>query len=312
MTPSLLEISAARRDFADRAALQDVSLTLAAGDMVALLGPNGAGKTTLMRAIAGRLRLESGTVKVCGKDPNREPEARSALGLVPQNIALYPNLSARENLDVFARLMGVKGAAVAAAVDEALMRAGLVDRQHDLLTELSGGMQRRLNIVAATLHKPQLLLLDEPTVGVDRDARERVHSLLRGLRNAGMGILISTHDFDQAAAIGDRVVFMHAGRILADGKIADLVAKIFGQMKELAVSLAVMPAAAHVGILQQLGLHPVGDDFHWSGPLSGGAAALPGVETRLVAAGMEVDELRLRQPGLESVYTQLMHEAGNV
>lgn len=309
MSVPLLEINGANRAFAQRSALAHVDLRLQAGEVVALLGPNGAGKTTLMRAIAGRLRLDAGSVQVLGRDPYREPAARNALGIVPQTIALYRGLSARENLDVFARLMGLKGVAVAEAVDAALRRAGLVDRAADTLLNLSGGMQRRLNIVAATLHGPSLLLLDEPTVGVDRDARERIHSLLRELKEAGMGILVSTHDFGQAAAVADRVVFMHAGAVLADGPIDELIAGIYGGDKELAVTLSSPADADQTALLSSLHLFPVADDRHWSGPLPGGAAALPGIEQQLLNAGLQVAEISLRQPGLESVYIHLMQQA---
>ena len=153
MSATILEIANASRAFADRAALHDVSLQVAAGEIVALLGPNGAGKTTLMRAIAGRLRLDSGSVRVLGLDPYTSDAARAALGIVPQSIALYPQLTVRQNLDVFARLSGLKKQAMAAAIDAALTRAALTDRADERLTTLSGGMQRRLNIVAGTLHQ---------------------------------------------------------------------------------------------------------------------------------------------------------------
>ena len=139
--------------------------------------------------------------------------------------------------------MGIKGKALAHAVDDGLRRAGLTERGHDTLVDLSGGMQRRLNIVAGTLHQPQLLLLDEPTVGVDLTAREAIHALLHDLRDSGMGMLLTTHDFDQAASVADRVAFMLDGRILVEGTVAELVNRVFAGAKELVVSLD-RPAAA--------------------------------------------------------------------
>ena len=223
MSATILEVKDARRSFIDRQALTDVSLIVDAGEIVALLGPNGAGKTTLMRAIAGRLQLDEGRVSVAGLDPVADSAARQALGVVPQTIALYPQLTARQNLDVMARLGGLKGDAVKAAVDEALTRAALTDRADDRLTALSGGMQRRLNIVAGALHRPKLLLLDEPTVGVDMHSRESIHALLRVLRDTGIGILFSTHDFDQAAEVADRAAFMAQGRLLLEGPVSELI-----------------------------------------------------------------------------------------
>jgi ABC-2 type transport system ATP-binding protein len=308
MSEPVLEVTSARRAFADHAALQDVSLQLAAGELLVLLGPNGAGKTTLMRAIAGRLRLDGGSVRVAGGDPASEPEVRRVLGIVPQTIALYPHLTAEENLDVFARLMGLKGGAVAEALDLGLARAGLEERRRNLLTELSGGMQRRLNIVAGTLHNPSLLLLDEPTVGVDIAARERIHNLLRRLRDAGMAIMLSTHDFEQATGVADRVAFMRAGRLVGQGTQAELVEQTFGSAKEILITVS---EPRHEELMLSLGLKPLPGKLQWSGPLVGGAAELPVVEARLSEEGVHVVEIRVREPGLESVYRQLTAEEGS-
>jgi ABC-2 type transport system ATP-binding protein len=305
MSESVLEVSGARRGFAERKALQDVSVTVAPGEILALLGPNGAGKTTLMRAAAGRLRLEAGTVRVVGRDPAADPVARRALGIVPQTIALYPHLTARENLDVFARLMGIKGKALKQAVSDGLHRAGLTDRGHDSLVDLSGGMQRRLNIVAGTLHQPQLLLLDEPTVGVDLTAREGIHALLHDLRDGGMGMLLTTHDFEQAASIADRVAFMLDGRILVEGSVTELVDKVFAGAKELVVSLDRPADLNGAAILQSFSLRPTRDKRLWSGPLVGGYEELPKIEQQLEQSGLHVAEIRLRDPGLNGVFLHL-------
>jgi len=305
MPEPVLQIVGARRRFAQRKALQGVSVTVAPGEILALLGPNGAGKTTLMRAAAGRLRLEEGTVRVVGSDPAQDPAARRALGIVPQTIALYPHLTARENLDVFARLMGIKGKALAQTVNEGLQRAGLASRGDDTLVDLSGGMQRRLNIVAGTLHQPQLLLLDEPTVGVDLTAREAIHALLHDLRDTGMGMLLTTHDFEQAASIADRVAFMLDGRILVEGSVAELVNQVFGGAKELVVSLDRPADKVGASILEFFSLRPTRDQRLWSGPLTGGYDELPKIEQQLEESGLHVAEIRLRDPGLNGVFLHL-------
>jgi ABC-2 type transport system ATP-binding protein len=308
MSEPVLEISGARRRFAERKVLHEVSIRVAQGEILALLGPNGAGKTTLMRAAAGRLRLEAGTVRVAGRDPAIDKAARGALGIVPQTLALYPHLTAQENLDVFARLMGLKGKAVVQAVRDGLEQAGLGDRGHDVLADLSGGMQRRLNIVAGTLHKPQLLLLDEPTVGVDLTAREAIHALLHDLRDSGMGMLLTTHDFDQAASIADRVAFMLDGRILVQGSVASLIQKTFGTAKELVVSLDSPADSTGKAILQSFRLRPTRDSRLWSGPLIGGYEALGQIEQQLEQSGLHAAEIRLRDPGLNGVFLQLAGE----
>ncbi len=306
MSTTVLEISKARRAFADRQALQDVSLDVGEGEIVALLGPNGAGKTTLMRAVAGRLQLDSGSVRVAGRDPVTDSAARGALGVVPQSIALYSQLTARQNLDVLARLSGLKGKSIASSVDEALARADLQGRADELLTSLSGGMQRRLNIVAGTLHHPRLLLLDEPTVGVDMKARESIHALLHVLRDTGIGILFSTHDFDQAAEVADRAAFMAEGQLLLEGPVAELIKNAFGESKEAVVALAQPAAAEAQRILVDRGLRMDRDEHRWSGPLAGGYAELAQLETQLEQSGAHVSEIRVREPGLGGVFMQLM------
>ena len=308
MVTPILEIRAACRDFDDRKALQSVDLEVAAGEIVALLGPNGAGKTSLMRSVSGRLRLDSGTVRVCGHDPYKETAVRQSIGIVPQTIALYPQLSIRENLEVFARLAGLAGDQVGAAIASALQRAGLADRSGDKLGDLSGGMQRRINIVAGTLHAPQLLLLDEPTVGVDLSSRQRIHDLLADLRSSGMAILVSTHDFDQAAAVAGRVVFMSGGKVLMEGRVDELITSVFGVAKELCISLAVAPDAADEQLLRQLKLTPLQDRMAWSGPVEAGVAAMPEIEQSLETAGLRVTQMMLREPGLQSVYMHLTSE----
>ena len=308
MSAPLVEISDVWRNFADRQALRGISLNIDAGEIVALLGPNGAGKTTLMRAIAGRLRLDRGSLRVAGMDPLKDRNARRLLGIVPQAIALYPQLTVRQNLDVLARLSGLKGRAINAAVDKALDAAALQDRTGDRLADLSGGMQRRINIVAGTLHGPKLLLLDEPTVGLDLQSRESVHELLRSLRDQGIGALLSTHDFDQAAAVADRAAFMQAGQLLLDGSVKDLIARCFGDAKEAFIALA-QPATPNVeATLIDYGLSMASDDDVWSGPLTGGYSRLADLEARLEQEGAHVAEMRIREPGLGSVFVQLMQE----
>jgi ABC-2 type transport system ATP-binding protein len=305
----VLEVVAAHRAFAERQALHDVSLTASGGEIIALLGPNGAGKTSLMRAIAGRLKLDSGSVTVGGADPLVISAAREKLGIVPQTIALYPSLTARQNLDVFARLAGLKGAAIKQSVTLALSRAQLQDRADDHLSDLSGGMQRRLNIVAGTLHSPELLLLDEPTVGVDLDARQTIHALLNDLRDAGMAIIVSTHDFEQAAAIADRVAFMAQGRLLADGPVAELVHQVFGDAKEGVVAFSA-PVGEKAGrILHDFEFHATSDERLWSGPVKGGYQELETLEKELEEVGVHVAEIRLRDPGLDGVFMHLAEQS---
>jgi ABC-2 type transport system ATP-binding protein len=233
---SVLSVRQATRQIGGRRVLDGVSLEVAAGRIVALAGPNGAGKTSLMRAVAGRLRLDAGAIMVDGMPPP-DARARGRLGIVPQDIALYPHLTVRENLSVLGRLAGMRVSTLGARIDEGLRWAGLADRAGSLVRTLSGGMRRRVNLVAGILHQPALLLLDEPTVGVDAESGARLHALLRSLRDAGMGVVVATHNLDEAAVLCDDVVVMAEGRVRASGPIAGLVAQVFADGRELRISV---------------------------------------------------------------------------
>jgi len=179
----ILEVQAVRHAFGARQVLRGVSLEVRPGEIYALLGPNGAGKTTLVRAICGRLKPDSGEVRLVGRDPFSDGEARAALGLAPQAVALYPQLTVAENLQTFASLAGLKGKAVGAAVARAMAVTSTTERAGELVRRLSGGFQRRVNIAAAILADPKLLVLDEPTVGVDQTAKLAIGEALTHLKS---------------------------------------------------------------------------------------------------------------------------------
>jgi ABC-2 type transport system ATP-binding protein len=298
----VLEVKDARRRFGTRQALDGASLGLDRAEIYALLGLNGAGKTSLLRAIAGRLRLDGGSVRIDGGDPFCSHGARRQLGVVPQSIALYPYLTARENLEVLGRLAGVSNAGIDEAVQTALGWTGLEARAHDVTATLSGGMQRRLNIAAGVLHRPAVLLLDEPSVGVDPKARQEIHALLKDLRNAGLAILLTTHDLAQADELADRVGFMVDGRITHEGTPQDLVREAFGDATELHIVLGDVPHEEGEQLLLRMGLRPAANSKAWVGPLAGGLADVPAFGERLANSGLAVAELLVREPGLEGVF----------
>lgn len=305
----LLQVDGACRRFGERAALDGLDLTVRRGELLALLGPNGAGKTTLLRAICGRLALDAGSIAVAGRNPRREPAARALIGLVPQAIALYPALSVRANLAIFARLSGVRGRRLGPAVDAALDWSGLLDRADDPLRELSGGMQRRINIAAGTLHDPALLLLDEPTVGLDPAVRGAIHDVLRTLRQRGMAIVMTTHDLHEAGDLADRVAFVTGGRVRAEGVPAALVDEVFGGASEVHLLLRQPPGPALTGVLARAGLLGTGQARLWVGVLAGGMSELGAMRDLLERADVPVEELRLREPGLDSVFLRLTGQA---
>jgi ABC-2 type transport system ATP-binding protein len=297
-----LRVDGAGRAYGSRPALRGVDLELHRGEIYALLGPNGAGKTSLIRAVCGRVRLDAGRVLLGASDPARDPSARRRMGLVPQEIALYPELTVRENLEILGRLAGLAPGAIPSAVASALDWTGLGDRARSRVSTLSGGMQRRVNLAAGTLHEPEVLLLDEPAVGVDPQARERIHDLLRDLRRRGMAILLATHDLDQAAELADRIGILVDGALRAEGPLEALVAETFGPARELTLRVGSEVDAGMRARLSAEGLQPSPDGRTWTGPLAGGIEGMTAVGRRLAEAGASLAEIRLREPDLRAVF----------
>ncbi len=233
-----LRLEGITKRFGERTALEDVDLVLASGERLALLGPNGAGKTTLVRTIAGRVRPDAGNVHLLGRGlaPGTR-SGREALGVVPQDIALYPLMSAQENLEVFGTLSGVRPEALADRVAWALDFTGLADRREDRVAGFSGGMKRRLNIACSILHRPAVVLLDEPTVGVDPQSRERIWEMLGELNREGASLVLTTHQLDEAEHQCDRIVIIDHGRTIANGTLAELVESTLGSRRRVTITL---------------------------------------------------------------------------
>jgi ABC-2 type transport system ATP-binding protein len=295
-------VQGVRRAYGNRRALNGVDLSVGSGEIYGLLGPNGAGKTSLVRAISGRIRLDAGRVRISDEDPVRDARARRLLGLVPQDLALYSELTARENLEVFAGLMGLDRASARTAAEGLLVKIRLADRADDRVGDLSGGMKRRLNIAAGVIHHPQVLLLDEPTVGVDPAAREDIHDLLFELRRDGLAILLTTHDLEQAAELSDTVGILIEGRLRAQGSVESLIRQSFGDGKELLVTFKERPESEQHARLGELGLGPSTDERVWTGRVNGGLEELSALGGDLADAGLEVEEARVRESSLRGVY----------
>ncbi|WP_165186249.1 ABC transporter ATP-binding protein [Caulobacter soli] len=299
----VLTVSGAVHAYGGKPALRGVDLVLRPGEIYALLGPNGAGKTTLIRAICGRIRPDQGEVLLKGRDPTRVAGARAGLGLVPQEIALYPNLTVAENIETFAALADVPRAGVAAAVRRALDLTHTIDRADVPIKHLSGGYQRRANIAAAIVHEPSLLILDEPTVGVDLDAREAVDAVIRGLRDLGVAVLMTTHDLDQAGALADRVGFLRDGQLVLEGEPHALIAEAFGARMEIQVHLAEAVDAAGEARLIAEGLERTVRPSVWTRLEADGYAAAGPLNERLREAGLTPREIRVREPSLANLFT---------
>jgi ABC-2 type transport system ATP-binding protein len=213
----MLEVTGLHKRYGDVVAVEEVSFVARPGEMVGLLGPNGAGKTTTVAMIAGLLAPDRGEVRIDGGVVRGETDpVKLRLGLVPQEVALHDELSARENLALFGALYGMRGAPLARAMESAFEVAGLADRAKDRVATFSGGMKRRLNLAAALLHGPQILLLDEPTVGVDPQSRNQIFSSLEELKRQGKTLVYTTHYMEEAERLCDSIIIIDRGKVIAN------------------------------------------------------------------------------------------------
>ena len=232
----MLTIENVTKRFGEIVALDRVSLSLARGEFFGLLGPNGAGKTTLMSLVAGLRAPDSGSISIDGQRVGPNAMApRHELGFVPQAIALYEELSAEENLRLFGKLYGLAGQELRARVDDGLHAAQLFERRQDKVQTYSGGMKRRINVVASILHRPALLLCDEPTVGVDPQSRNAIFEFLQQLNADGMTIVYSTHYMEEATRLCSRIAIIDHGRLLALGTLDELLTHLpFSELVRIA------------------------------------------------------------------------------
>ncbi len=215
---NLLEVKNLTKSFKENKVLKEISFEVRLGEVLCILGPNGAGKSTTINILTAALGGDSGEITFKGQKIGRRLRAyKQAIGIVPQDIALYEELSAERNLRFFASLYGLHGAALNKAVDEALVFAGLEDRRKDKVKTFSGGMKRRLNIACAIAHRPELVIMDEPTVGIDPQSRNHILDSIKKLRDGGMTVIYTTHYMEEVEAISTRIIIMDHGSIIAEG-----------------------------------------------------------------------------------------------
>lgn len=231
-TAPVLRCDGLTKAFGDRVVVDHVSFHIDRGETYGLLGPNGAGKTTAISMICGLLRRDAGTVVVDGLPMDGDDRrAKASIGYVPQDVALYPDLTARENLRFFGRLQNLRGRELGRRVDEVIELIGLVDRAEDRVESFSGGMKRRCNIGVALLHRPELLVLDEPTVGVDPQSRHAILDSIDVLGGQGLSVLYTTHYMEEAERLCDRIGIIDVGRIIAEGTAAELIRLVHEQSR---------------------------------------------------------------------------------
>ena len=252
MAPVLLSVSNVTKSYGARRAVDGVSFQVQAGQTVGLIGPNGAGKSTMVSLICGLLRADAGSILLGGQRIDAgNNEAKRMIGLVPQDLALYDDLSAIENLKLFGALYGLRGAALKRRCGEVLALVTLQDRAQDKPATFSGGMKRRLNIAAALMHDPQLLILDEPTVGVDPQSRNAIFETLETLKSLGRSLIYTSHYMEEVARLADHIVIIDHGKVLADESPAALYQRLPAQAA-LRIDLAEPAANALIAGVEAL------------------------------------------------------------
>jgi ABC-2 type transport system ATP-binding protein len=306
----VLEARGLRKSFKDLVAVKDVSFHISEGETYGLLGPNGAGKTTSIYMVCGLLERDAGEVQVDGRDiDTRSTDAKAAIGYVPQDIAIYPDLTARENLLFFGSLYGMGGRELAVRVDEVLDTIGLRERARDRSMEFSGGMKRRLNIGIGLLHKPRLLMLDEPTVGVDPQSRNAILESVEQLSAEGMAVLYTTHYMEEAERLCDRVGIIDEGEIKAEGTRAELV-RLVGQRDKVRMGASGNLPAALAALQAVAGVESASAGEERLDLIVDGAdRALPALLAAAAGAGASVHSVEVEEPNLEAVFLHLTGKA---
>jgi ABC-2 type transport system ATP-binding protein len=302
----MIRVEELSKSYGDLRAVSEVSFGAESGEVFGLLGPNGAGKSTTISCLSGLLRPSGGRALVLGHDVVREAAAaKQRLGVVPQELAIYEELSAQDNLAFWGAAYGLRGAELARRIDESLERVQLGDRRKEPVKRFSGGMKRRLNFACGIVHQPEVLLLDEPTVGVDPQSRARLLDLVRELCGEGLCVLYTTHYMEEAEALCDRLAIMDHGRILAQGTLAELRAKT-GERDLVTLRGRFEEDALRTSLERVEGFELRSLDKQAVVVACREASRRLGEILHLVeAAGGKVDETTMRQPSLETLFLEM-------
>jgi ABC-2 type transport system ATP-binding protein len=303
---TIVEVRGLVKRFGDLAAVDDVTFTIEQGEVFGLLGPNGAGKTTTISMVSCLIDPTGGTITVDGHEVATAPGAvKAALGVVPQEIALYPTLTAAENLSFWGQMYGLSGNALKQAVAEALELAGLADRSKERIEKYSGGMKRRINIAAGVLHKPKVLLMDEPTVGIDPQSRNHILETVKRLNASGMTVLYTSHYMEEVEYLCDRIAIMDHGKIIASGTLNEL-RDVVGGMDVVDVKVTEVTDT----VLDQVhGIEGVKQADRTDGAIQVLTPSSGTILGKLVATleceGAHVTSITVTEPNLESVFLHL-------
>jgi len=294
------------KSFGPLTAVADVSFSVAPGEIYGLLGPNGAGKTTTISCICGLLEPDEGQIALEEIDLKSNPRAfKRRIGVVPQETAIYEDLSARENLRFWGSLAGLGGRALSARIDTVLGVVGLADRAREATRKFSGGMQRRLNLAIGMIHEPRLLLLDEPTVGIDIQARLNILQVVRDVARAGTTVLYTTHYLEEAQQLCDRIGIIDHGRLLAEGTLPELT-RLVGEGDILSLR-GQFPAERMRDVLradERVRVVTL-EDGHALLDVHGGRSELAEILGRVLTPDLGVDDVSIQEPGLQGVFLKL-------
>jgi ABC-2 type transport system ATP-binding protein len=302
----MIQVERLYKRFGELIAVDGVSFDVEDGEIFGLLGPNGAGKTTSINMICGVLKPDGGRVLIDGQDIWLKPrEVKRELGVVPQEIAVYEDLTARDNLNFWGSLYDLKGADLKSRVDQALTRVGLADRADSKVKEFSGGMKRRLNLCMGLLHRPQVLLLDEPTVGIDPQARLNILEVIREVAAAGTTVLYTTHYMEEAQDLCDRIAIVDHGKVLSVGTLQELT-RLAGEAEVLRLSGAFSENRVRESFERFTGLRMLNasDGVAMLAVESGGPGLLE-VLPKVLEMDLGFSDVSIQRPDLQTVFISL-------
>jgi ABC-2 type transport system ATP-binding protein len=305
-----IQVMDLHKNFGEVYAVKGVSFEVPAGEIFSLLGPNGAGKSTIISMLSCLAKPTKGKAFVMGHSIHEDAQgAKASLGVVPQEIALYPDLSARENLNFWGKMYGLRGEALRERVDEVLEIIGLTDRQKSRVGTYSGGMKRRVNIAAALLHKPSVIIMDEPTVGIDPQSRRHILDSVKDLNRQGMTVLYTTHYMEEAQELSDHIAIMDKGEVIASGTHAELV-KIVGELDRIDLTINADSARIIECWQNMPGIQRITAE---NGTLTLLAAdsnkVLPRLFESAAQVGVRITSLDIQEPNLEAVFMHLTGKA---